>query len=60
MTRDGDVIEQGLSGHAVVAVGVVGGDVALVAPEDLGLVPGDEGAEVAGEELVEEPRRLPA
>ena len=38
---EGDFGEHGFVGHAVVGVGVVGGDAALVDPVEVELVPGD-------------------
>ena len=38
---DGDVIEEGFAGHAIVALGVVGGHAAFVGEEDMGLRPGE-------------------
>src|SRR5450755_51836 len=43
----------GFVGHAVVAVGVGGGDVALVSPEEEHFVPGQGGAGVGGQQVEE-------
>ena len=52
--RDGDVVEEGASGHAEVAVGVVWRHAALVAPEDVPARPVDVvGKRRRGEQPVE-------
>src|SRR5580658_10563524 len=51
--RDGNLRQEALFGHAVIAVGIVGGNMAFIAPEEEHAIPGQAGAGVRRDQGVQ-------